>query len=335
MLVQTAVGAALAMFLREWHLEDMKKMQELRAAEAAAAAEQDEKNETEFESGIESGIEIDNQDIDNSNTDSQDNNNIENIENNVELPDDNFNNTVESESQVIEDEIIATEDNETNLTDQNDEPEQEINIPETAPPNIPTDFQVDEIIDNMLSESTSDMASDIIEQIVDLAASSELPDFPEAEIEIDGVEGDTTNITLSPDEYNNDTNNPQNISQTVVEILGENFDFDSLLAESKVIDITETENNQNAETNFESVEDKPKQFNYTVAESIDNIPANSFECIITELPMQIESFTCESQEIITTFTPDLIQKNNTTITEHNQSFTEFPPPIYKRKKKKN
>jgi hypothetical protein len=350
MLVQAAVGAALAMFLREWHLEDVKKLQELRTAEAAAAelAAQQEKNdsesesesETESESENESEIDLDNQDIDNSDANLQDDN-IDEPENKIETPDDNFNNTVEPESQqIIENEITVKEDkdNETNIIDQNNEPEQEINIPETAAENILPDFQVDDIIDNILSESTSDMPSDIVDQIIDLAASSELPAFPEAEfdgeVEVERVENDTTNITLSPDEYNNDTNNPQNISQAAVEILGENFDFDSLLAESKIIDITEIENNQNTETNLDLVEDKPKQSNYTVTESIDNIPTNTFECDTIQL-QETEYFTCESQEAITTFTPDLIQNNNAIITDHNQSFTEFLPPIYKRKNKKH
>jgi hypothetical protein len=384
MLVHAAVGAALAMFLREWHLEDLKKLRAQQAAEISEA-----QNQTESEENAEN---IDNTDIETSedrnelsgkieNENENENENI--IDPESEPQQHNESNLTETESQITNnqfsgDNIIVTENKETELAASQDnvnvelereasEVDDKINLP---------DFQVDEIIGNMLSESATDIPTDII----DLAAPPEVndwndshdghdwhdsPDLSETEFESDenntgnnvesiadsiaenNAEGNagnnTTDIQLQIDEYDNNTNNPHNISQTAIEILGENFDFNSLLAESKVIDldiaktenIAQTETDNNSATDFESIADKSEHLNNTVAaESVDNIFVGGvFECDTIQL-RDAEFFTCQSQETITTFAPNLIQKTDAVATEYQQSFTESTPPIYKRKKKK-
>jgi hypothetical protein len=371
MLVNAAIGFVLAMFLREWHLEDLRKKRELQAAELKALQEENEKisnaeNDDEDDSEILEEETNKTQTNDNNFDDSKpksepvtesqpdneiivtENNNTNNIEN---FTDENFAN------ENFTDENSINENFTENFTDPETDPNTEtsdfaselLNVePEISFENNPSDYVVDEIIDNMLSESESDIPTDhgiqnFNVQLENVTKSKyENESNPETEPVVDlesallgadneSVASNTIDFSVLPDEYNYTAENQQNISQTAVDVLGENFDFNSLLAESKVTDFA------SAETKISQVADKPKPVeNVEPIEGIELVegiePVESiepvsdvligvFECGTINL-QDAENFGYQSQETISHFTP-------------NQSFTESTPPIYKRKNKKN
>lgn len=385
MLVQAAVGAALAMFLREWHLEDLQKIRKLQAEEQLAEQNKDneDNNDDESESTIASQETENNPTINNNETNNQTTNKIE-PENNttqlepteIQLPtneltaaENKINDKIEIEPQTEESPVAENNSADNEIPpaenyDFNTDNEEQNNTP-TENKNNPSDYKVDEIIKNMLSDNA--------EQIDDLAASPETPtsifDLPFDPTQFDPqafdfnnnndnnttqeniinqikndyenetnpiddfatefndatIESDKNNqidFANSPNEYKNSnaTTSTQNISQTAVEILGENFDFNSLLAASKVVD------NSEPQTNPQPTQQEPT----------NNTPDYNFTNVIESVaisPPSTEFFAQQSHESTPTFAPDMIQKNDTQTNDTSLNFTESPPPIYIRKKK--
>jgi hypothetical protein len=417
MLVQAAVGAALAMFLREWYLEDLNKRRKLQAAEQQAAQnEEDEerKKETENENNKKTETPDSTPKTENETTQPQNtqqneapqqpgkNNTAEinsepppaeipqlqtitdpapvSIPAEIEIDDNIEADPVPVDVQVADNEfagneIVETDNGNENKIEQND------NMTENKEDQ--PEYKVDEIISNMLSDTISDVPSDFAEQIDYLAASEnptsifDLPFDPtqfdpqldplfdqtqtttheqqnplglppnqnqnntnpennyknenntvdnfEAEFDEAANASDENNkidFVNLPNEYENSnaTATPQNISQTAAEILGENFDFNSLLAVAKVVDNSETE---------PPTITPPESNNNPNEQNLTNI----LESIVP--PQQTADFFAgEFTETTSAFAPDLIQKNDVHAEDNSLNFTEFPPPVYKRKNKK-
>lgn len=448
MIVQAAVGFALAMFLRDWYLEDIKKLRELHAAEKQESQDNTENNtENENENGTENGTEHENNMPETNNNEISDNakDNKNNLENNNENQSDinpetadtqnltnenNIENDLDStktQSQTIA-ELQQIGDKEINVTENKNEAEdnyenqidlngeidkQDMNVIEIDEYNKSnqSDYKVDEIIENMLSESASNLSTDIIEQISNLPEMSEMSEISDtnpdtqidsqqfdftdsnystlqnnfntdnetgenlsqgetaAEIPEDYVpesadnvqtvsfdsdietENNTIDLTDITDEYLD--SNMKDISQTAIEVLGENFDFDSLLAEAKVVDITEAEN-KNDGTKLESDQtialdlkseiESEIEFGSTIqkSENVRDIETNNLiDTVISTfdisvpIPQELENFSSNcAQESMPIFPIGMIQKEDAIVSGNKQTFAEFTPPIYVRKKKK-
>jgi hypothetical protein len=416
MFLQAAVGFVLAMFLREWYLEDLKKISEAQAAEQLQLQQELQEQQQQQEDEQQKNIENNAENIETNNNEQQELNDPKNTAETQEQKNINDSqekipeteNTVQTENnaetQSNENKINVTENDELNQTDENNEIKNEINVFENA--NNPSDYQVDEIIDNILSETGTDIPQDIIEQIDSLTPTQDILNtqltpqeqeqpnqntppnnfdnndndnvnnqsqnkyddiaatLDKSETDFDNAINKTENITIDINDLpaNDTTDTTQDISQTAIEVLGENFDFDALLADAKVIDAAKenknitkqdnkhTEQLEQSKSEFESeFEPEPIEQSETSELVKQSIPLTSNNLIadIKEVNSLAGFFTTETlqsqtpektgrqtQEVTQLFTSDMIQKNDAIATDNKLSFTELPPPIYIRKNKK-